>query len=159
MEYGTVESIAVRYAVVRLLDIWKITRHKDRLVLLHEVGLDLCCVVARDLEAPKVLELVELLQAVTCKLDDHPVVLIHGEEGQTGVVHRLEAVSVAVCLKLNKPPATRHMSGSVYVTTCSSHVARSISQRNAEKIFCSGVVLFWSTLPAHFGGSKRTFCV
>jgi hypothetical protein len=57
------------------------------------VGLDVVDVVARDLEGPKVLELVEPLQAVGGELVEHSIVLVDGEEGQTVVVFRLDAVS------------------------------------------------------------------
>jgi hypothetical protein len=78
---------------VRLRDFQKSSRCSDRLVLLREVGLDSGGVVARDLEGPKVLELVEPLQAVEAELVEHSIVLFNGKEGQTVVVFRLDAVS------------------------------------------------------------------
>ncbi len=68
---------------IRLQDFWKITRRSNSRVLLHEVGSDGEGVVARELEGPKVLELVDPLQAVEAKLVDHPIVLVHCKEGHT----------------------------------------------------------------------------
>ena len=107
---------------VRLRDFRKSSRRSDRLVLLREVGLDSGGVVAGDLEVPKVLELVEPLQAVEGELVEHPIVLVHCEEGQTVVVFRQDAVSGSRVLEVEQAACPRHMSESAQVTTsCENH--------------------------------------
>jgi hypothetical protein len=59
-------------------------------------------VVPRDLEGPKVLELVEQLQAVEGELVGHSIVLVNGEEGQTVVVFSLDAVSGSRVLEVEQ---------------------------------------------------------
>ncbi len=59
----------------------------------------------------------EQLQAVTGELVHRTVVLVYCEEGQTGVVVQLEAVSGRQ-FEVEEAACTKHMSGSAHVTTC-----------------------------------------
>jgi hypothetical protein len=152
---------------VRLRDFRKSSRCSDRLVLLREVGLDSGGVVARDLEGPKVLELVEPLQAVEGELVEHWIVLVNGEEGQTVVVFCLDAVSGSRVLEVEQAACPRHMSERAQVTTsCENH--RGLGEERREFLLlrsgavverggdCAGTFWLLEKDPLPVAGRKRS---